>query len=418
MAIDSKLSKNINFALVWICLPLVALVGVVVFFVYGGASWVGPFLPQTISCIVAAILAIGPLVACVVQTISRDRQADKLDNVISPAIKNTRYFLLAKANLDSIKPASVSDGDFRAPILLFATIISFCSLLSFMGLFWPGYLQRPSFILIGMYHASNIEDLEQYQAGTLIAASIAFIGAYLALFHRLLGQLNNNDIYPISFHYYSAWLLTAMIIAAIYRHIMTIFGLGPNVEAFVVLISFAIGGLPAPFFSALLHLAFNKLSITGDKDDPAQAALPTNLNLLMIDGLANEKIDRLGELGISDAQVLSCQNPFMLWARLPYDLSLIVDWIGQAQLYVCVREEGLRIARTLGIGDIQKFAAVLGDEKASSDLCDAMHFKPNFVAPLLASLADSPDYVCLKEVKAAMLTVLPPQSAAGAVAAP
>lgn len=62
-----------------------------------------------------------------------------------------------------------------------------------------------------------------------------------------------------------------------------------------------------------------------DKDDPSRSSMPTNLNLLMIDGLANEKIDRLAELEISDAQVLSCQNPFLLWVRLPYDLGLIVD---------------------------------------------------------------------------------------------
>lgn len=416
---QTSLSKNFNFALIWICLPLIALVAAVTFFVYDGTSRIGPYIPQYISLIVAAILAIAPLIACVVQTISRDRQSEKLDNVANEAVKKTQYFQIAKSNLEAIKPASVSDSDYRAPILLFATIISFCSLLSFMGLFWPENLRKTSFILSGMFIAANPEDLQHYQAGTLVAAAIAFIGAYLALFHRLLGQLNNNDIYPISFHYYSAWLLAAMMLAAIYRHVMAIFGVGPNVDAFVVLISFAIGALPAPFFSALLHLALNKLSITGDKEDPPRAALPTNLNLLMIDGLANEKIDRLSDLGVTDAQVLSCQNPFNLWSRLPYDLPLIVDWIAQAQLYVCVREEGLRTARALGVGDIHKFVSVLADEKASHDLCDAIGLRLSFVAPLLASLDQNPAYVRLKEVKAAMLAIAnapAPQAVAASLA--
>jgi len=128
----------------------------------------------------------------------------------------------------------------------------------------------------------------------------------------------------------------------------------------------------------------------------------------MIDGLANEKIDRLAELGVSDAQVLSCQNPFTLWARLPYDLPLIVDWIAQAQLYVCLREDGFRIARNLEIGDIHKFVAVLGDEKAASDLCGEINLKPSFVAPLIASLNENPAFVRLREVKAAMLAAAPP----------
>jgi hypothetical protein len=411
MASNSNLARNINFALIWICFPLAALVLVVTLFVYYGTSLIGPYVPQFISLIVAAILAIVPLIACVVQTISRDRQSDKLDSVVGDAIKKTQYFQIAKANLDAIKPASVTNSDYRAPILLFATIISFCSLLSFMGLFWPDNLGKTSFILSGMYVAATPDDLQLYQGGTLVAAAIAFIGAYLALLNRLLGQLNNNDIYPISFHYYSAWLVTAMIIAAIYRHVMAIFGLGPNIDAMVVLISFAIGALPAPFFSALLHLALNKLSITGDKDDPARGMLPTNLNLLMIDGLANEKIDRLNELGITDAQVLSCQNPFTLWTRLPYDLPLIVDWIAQAQLYVCVRDDGMRIARSLEVGDIHRFVAVLADDRSAVDLCSAFGIKPSFVAPLLQSLDENPAYARLKEVRAAMLAAPPPVTA-------
>ena len=132
--------------------------------------------------------------------------------------------------------------------------------------------------------------------------------------------------------------------------------------------------------------------------------MPTNLNLLMIDGLANEKIDRLAELGISDAQVLySCQNPLNLWVRLPYDLGLIVDWIAQAQLYVCLREEGVRKARSLQIGDIDKFVAVLSESTAAADLCGELSLKTSYVAPLLASLNDSPCFVRLREVKRAML---------------
>ena len=131
--------------------------------------------------------------------------------------------------------------------------------------------------------------------------------------------------------------------------------------------------------------------------------MPSNLNLLMIDGLANEKIDRLAELGISDAQVLSCQNPLILWVRLPYDLALIVDWIAQAQLYVCLREEGFRKAREQQIGDIHKFVSVLSNAAAASDLCGELGLKPSYVAPLLASFNESPYFVRLREVKQAML---------------
>jgi hypothetical protein len=249
-----------------------------------------------------------------------------------------------------------------------------------------------------------------YQSATLVFAGVAFVGAYLALFRRLLDQLNNNDIYPISFHYYSAWLIGSIIIACVFRHVASIFGFNEASYAAMILIGFAIGAAPAPFFAAFLHWAFAKLNITGDKDDPKADTLPTNLNLLMIDGLANEKIDRLSELGITDAQVLSCQNPFTLWTRLPYDFGLIVDWISQAQLYVCLREAAFNTARGQQIGDIHKFVAVLSDKNAGPDLCKKLGMEPSYAAPLLASLNENPCFVRLREVKAAMLRVTPAPS--------
>jgi hypothetical protein len=54
------------------------------------------------------------------------------------------------------------------------------------------------------------------------------------------------------------------------------------------------------------------LNISGDKDDPGRDKMPSNLNLLMIDGLANEKFDRLSELGISDAGSLLPESPHSL----------------------------------------------------------------------------------------------------------
>jgi hypothetical protein len=273
-----------------------------------------------------------------------------------------------------------------------------------MALFWQNDFAPKSTLLGGLYvlqDGMTVDKIETYQSGTLVVSAIAFVGAYLALFNRLLNQINNNDIYPISFHYFSVWLITAMVLAAVMRHFAEAFGIKES--AVLLGIALAIGAVPAPFFTAFIHWAFGKLNISGDKDDPKRESMPTNLNLLMIDGLANEKIDRLAELEISDAQGLCCQNPFMLWVRLPYDLGLIVDWIAQAQLYVCLREEGFRKARSLQIGDIHKFVSVLSDSKAAPDLCEELGLKPSYVAPLLASLNDNPCFVRLREVVRAML---------------
>jgi hypothetical protein len=357
-----------------------------------------------VSLFVAALFALAPLLACFAHTISIDRQKDKLDSLVFSNVKQTQYFAIARANLGAIRPASVKQPDFIVPMLLFATIILFCSILSFMSLFRPDDLEQKSTLLGGLHVLQanlTAADIKNYQSGTLVVAAIAFIGAYLALFNRLLNQINNNDIYPISFHYYSVWLITAMTLAAVMRHFASVFNV--NESEILLVIALAIGAVPAPFFTAFIHWAFGKLNISGDKDDPSRATMPTNLNLLMIDGLANEKIDRLAELGISDAQTLACQNPLNLWIRLPYDLGLIVDWIGQAQLYVCLREDAFHKSRSFQIGDIHKFVSVLSDPAAAGDLCDELGLKRSYVAPLLAGLNDNPCFVRLRELVRAML---------------
>jgi hypothetical protein len=397
----------------WIGKIIFALVVAVVLagaiYVLGGSKFeatpgsVGPL----VSLFVAAIFALAPLLACFAHTISIGRQKEKLDGLVLPKIKETQYFVLARASLESIRPASVKEPGFVVPMLLFAVIIVFCSLISFLALFRLDVFEPKSTLLGGLHVLEDnvINDGHQisvYQSGTLVVSAVAFIGAYLALFNRLLNQINNNDIYPISFHYFSVWLITAMVLAAVMRHFASVFPIIKDSAALLV-VALAIGAVPAPFFTAFIHWAFSQLKISGDKDDPKRDNMPSNLNLLMIDGLANEKIDRLSELGISDAQVLSCQNPLILWVRLPYDLALIVDWIAQAQLYVCLREEGFQKARAQQIGDIHKFVSVLSNPAAASDLCGELGLKPSYVAPLLASFNESPYFVRLREIKEAML---------------
>ena len=82
-------------------------------------------ITQFVALGLAVLLAAAPLFACSVQTISRDRQTAKLDDVIIEEMKNTSYFQLARSALTSLKPASINDPDYLVPLTLFSTIISF-----------------------------------------------------------------------------------------------------------------------------------------------------------------------------------------------------------------------------------------------------------------------------------------------------
>jgi beta-lactamase regulating signal transducer with metallopeptidase domain len=117
---------------------VVAVVLVCVIYVLSGSRLFassGVALPL-VSLFVEALFALAPLLACFAHTISIDRQKEKLDGLVLSKIKETQYFVIAKASLASIRPASVKELDFVVPMLFFAVIIVFCSLISFMALFY------------------------------------------------------------------------------------------------------------------------------------------------------------------------------------------------------------------------------------------------------------------------------------------
>ena len=163
------------------------------------------------------------------------------------------------------------------------------------------------------------------------------LGNYIYTLSQLLSGVNNNDLFPISLHFYSARSIIAMTAACIFLH--TANAVLVSDSDVVLLLGFAAGLAPDLLIVVLSRRAFQHLKAWGSRDNPALNFRPTSLALLEIDDLTRDKIYRLSELGTDSAHALSRQNPFIIWAKLPYDLSLIIDWIAQAQLYVVVRDE-------------------------------------------------------------------------------
>jgi hypothetical protein len=122
----------------------------------------------------------------------------------------------------------------------------------------------------------------------------------------------------------------------------------------------------------------------------------------MIDDLTREKIDRLNELGIDSAQMLARQNPFILLPRLPYDLGLLVDWIGQAQLYELVKDENLRKLRASCVRDIFDFHVRLADDKAQGEVCKTLDLPTAAGHALLKQLNEDPSFLRLQQVRHAI----------------
>ena len=195
--------------------------------------------------------------------------------------------------------------------------------------------------------------------------------------------------------------MIAVVVASVVRHSAEVFGIDST--PLLLLIAFGIGFAPDLFVLAIIRRAFQALKIWGARGEPDEKNRPTSLPLLMIDDLSRDKIDRLNELGIDSAQVLARQNPFLLWPRLPFDLGLVVDWIGQAHLYALVRDEKLARLRNVFIRDSFDLYVRLGDDACRTAVCKVLGISDQDAKFLMRQLEEDPSFVRLKEVRAALM---------------
>jgi len=303
----------------------------------------------------------------------------------------------------AISPATLSN-DYIVPMLTFSFVTASSCLMVFMGGFGHELFQQRNYLLGGMKILEpgvTKEAISLYQQGTYVVAAMSFVGAYVYTLGRLLDRLNNHDLYPISFYYYTARFAIACLTATVFRHVADLFGLGSS--ELLVLLGFVTGLAPDLFILAMARRAFQAVKVFGGRADPDPALRPASLPRLMIDELTREKIDRLNELGIDSAQALACQNPFLIWPRLPFELGLIVDWIAQAQLYSMVKEEALKKLRGAFVNDVFDLEVRLQDEGARAEICRLLGIPPESAAALLRQIEDDQSFNRLREVRDALV---------------
>jgi hypothetical protein len=87
---------------------------------------------------------------------------------------------------------------------------------------------------------------------------------------------------------------------------------------------------------------------------------------------------------------------------VPYDLSLILDWISQAQLYVLVRDDILQRLRAIYIRNLFDLEIRLKDDQARQQVCDTLGLAESTAKAVLQQLECDTSYLKLREVKEAM----------------
>jgi hypothetical protein len=380
------------------------------------------YIPVGFAIVLAVFLSALPAVMCFVQNVSRKRQLSKLNDLSTLPVAATTHYQTAVKAIDSVR--LVVDADYAFPIfLLFITLfIGFVAILTAYSR--TSLFDTPSVLLGGLQDLTDKTGFAQYQMQTFVVIAMAFFGSYIYALGRILDRINNGDLYPISLYYYSSRMIVACVAAAVLRHTVRIFGdtsdalfsggLSNGAMPLLLLLGFGIGFAPDLFVMAMTRKAFQAMKIWGSRAEPDEKVRPKSLPLLMIDDLTRDKIDRLNELEIDSAEVLAQQNPFRLLPRVPYDLSLIVDWIAQAQLYALVRDDVLQKLRAIYIRNLFDLDIRLKDDQARQQVCQALGVPETAAKAVLQQLECDTSYLRLREVKEAMK----PAVAVSAQAAP
>jgi hypothetical protein len=352
-----------------------------------------------LAILLSAFLSLLPGLICIVQNITRRRQLDRLSTLQAFPVSNTVYFRVAQTAVGHERVSGINK-DFEIPIFIyfFILLVGFLSIL--IGYHFDQLFKIPSVLLGGLKTETDPSFLI-YQRQTFAILATTFFATYIYSLGRLLDRVNNNDLYPVSLYYYTIRIVIAVVVAAVVRHTAEVFGIDST--PLLLLIAFGIGFAPDLFVLAILRRAFQALKIWGARSEPGAANRPTSLLLLMIDDLSRDKIDRLNELGIDSAQVLARQNPFLLLPRLPFDLGLIVDWIGQAHLYALVRDEAFARLRSVFIRDSFDLYVRLGDDACRAAVCQMLGISDQDAKLLIRQLEEDPSFARLKEVRAALV---------------
>jgi hypothetical protein len=386
-----------------ICLASISLAAIPIIvlssFLY---SYFETLLPKLVAAIASLGLASVPIIISMVHATFRDRQLQRLALWQNTPIATTAFYNSALRQISGLKVASLEFG-YLIPMLVLFFIILFFSITLFTSPWFQSFFEWKSFILGGMYSITNnnLDEILAYQRQTFLCGMVAFLGSYIYLIGRLWERINNSDVYPNSYYYYSIRIITSFFVAIVFRHSMAAFGV-TNSE-FILFISFIIGFTPDFFVIALSRKAYDIIKVYGSKKDPEKPSQPRSMPLLMLDDMSREKIDRLSELGVDSAHTLARANPLGTWPRLPYDLELIIEWVAQAQLYAIVRDEGIGKLRAKCVANIFHLQPRLSCDEARAEICAALEISNAAGLALLEQLSRDQSYVQLCELRDALI---------------
>ena len=215
--------------------------------------------------------------------------------------------------------------DYALPVL-FATTVSFLGALTLLiGPKLAGY-SNVSLILQGPAIA-NMKGPGDIKLYGMLVIGLAFVGSYLWSVQNLFRRLSILDLPPTAYYSIGIRILFSVFVALmVYYFSMTADGRSVTNPRSLTVLVFLCGMFPQRGLQYLEELIRFRPDKKGKKAHP--------LSLAMIEGLELFERVRLNEISIDNAQNLAQANMVELILRTPFNPRRIIDWIGQARLFL------------------------------------------------------------------------------------
>ena len=220
--------------------------------------------------------------------------------------------------------------DYRMPVAFawLMSVLGFTSLLFGADLVGK-HEGKINFLLTGNAHLAT-DAMQLLRTDSMAVMSLAFLGAFIWSAQNIMYRLNAGDLAPSVYFNAGIRMTLAPVLSVLISHLVLRSETLKALQAGLPVIAFLVGWFPD---RTLLFLKEQFPAIFRDKRSAH------DLPLSMIEGVSAFDRAKLIELGIDDAQNLANANFIELVVRTAFNPGQLIDWIGQAQLYVYFKDD-------------------------------------------------------------------------------
>ncbi len=202
--------------------------------------------------------------------------------------------------------------------------------------------------------ASHSEQPHLTKLFGMLVIGLAFAGSYIWSIQNLFRRLSTLDLQPSAYYSVGVRIVFSIFVSLmIYYLFLESNGAQQTrvrAPAFLSVLVFLAGMFPQRGLQYIQEWVRFEPRAQGKQADPTPLA--------MIEGLQLFERVRLSEIGIDNAQNLAKSNFIEVLLRTPFSPREIIDWIGQARLYLFFTQEivQLRRAGVRTVFDLKKTA--------------------------------------------------------------